>query len=376
MTAAWSSSGSSIRRASPADRAARTPAGLARLIELAELLQAAVIDQNGRMNFPSRHPLNQSSRGRAAIAEADVIVGLELTDFWGTVHAMRDGLQKSTRRVAAKEARLVSVSTRDLSLKSNYQDFQRYPEVDLAIAADAETTLPALIEAVKPLLTGDRRRVFEERGKKLGDASRAALARAAADAGYAWNATPVSTARLSAEIWKAVQHEDWSLVSYLNPVSQWPMRLWNFDKHYQFIGGSGGSGIGYTAPGAVGAALANRKYGRLSVNIQTDGDLMYAPGVLWTAAHHRIPLLSVMHNNRAYHQETMHVQRMANRHNRGVDRATIGTLIDDPPIDFAKLAQSMGVYAEGPITNPNDLGPALARAVAVEIGRASCRERV
>jgi acetolactate synthase-1/2/3 large subunit len=101
------------------------------------------------------------------------------------------------------------------------------------------------------------------------------------------------------------------------------------------------------------------------VNIQTDGDLMYAPGILWTAAHHRIPILSVMHNNRAYHQETMHIQRMANRHNRGVDRAQIGTSIDEPAIDFAKLAQSMGVYAEGPITNPSALGPALARAVAV-----------
>ena len=101
------------------------------------------------------------------------------------------------------------------------------------------------------------------------------------------------------------------------------------------------------------------------MNIQNDGDLMYAPGVLWTAAHHQIPLLTVMHNNRAYHQEVMHIQRMANRRQRGIDRAHIGTTIDNPNIDFAKLAQGMGVYAEGPITNPNDLGPALKRALAV-----------
>jgi hypothetical protein len=37
----------------------------------------------------------------------------------------------------------------------------------------------------------------------------------------------------------------------------------------------------------VGAALANKKYGRLSIDIQCDGDLNYAPGVLWTAAHHK-----------------------------------------------------------------------------------------
>jgi thiamine pyrophosphate-dependent acetolactate synthase large subunit-like protein len=91
---------------------------------------------------------------------------------------------------------------------------------------------------------------------------------------------------------------------------------------------------------------------------------MYAPGVLWTAAHHRIPLLSVMNNNRAYHMETMHVQRMCNRRNRGIDRGRIGSTLTDPNLDYAKLAQSMGVYAEGPISNPNDLGPALKRAVA------------
>jgi len=133
---------------------------------------------------------------------------------------------------------------------------------------------------------------------------------------------------------------------------------------YQWLGHAGGGGIGYGAPSSVGAALANKKYGRFSVSLQTDGDLMYAPGVLWTAAHHRIPLLSVMLNNRAYHQEIMHVQRMCNQRNRGVDRGTMGSTLTDPNIDFAKLAQGLGVYADGPITDPKDLGPALRRAVA------------
>jgi acetolactate synthase-1/2/3 large subunit len=61
----------------------------------------------------------------------------------------------------------------------------------------------------------------------------------------------------------------------------------------------------------------------------------------------------------------MHLQRLGNRRNRGVDRAGIGTTITEPNIDYAKLAQSMGMSAEGPIENPADVGPALARAVAV-----------
>ena len=144
-----------------------------------------------------------------------------------------------------------------------------------------------------------------------------------------------------------------------------PSRLWNVDKHYRTISGGGAAGVGYGAPASVGAALAHRKHGRVCVSIQNDGDLMYGPGVLWTAAHHRIPLLTVMHNNRAYHQEVMHLQRMAGLHNRRMDTAYIGTTIDTPNVDFAKLAQSMGVWAEGPITDPAAIGRSLARAIAV-----------
>jgi acetolactate synthase-1/2/3 large subunit len=64
----------------------------------------------------------------------------------------------------------------------------------------------------------------------------------------------------------------------------------------------------------------------------------------------------------------MHLQRMSNRHNRGVTRAGIGTTITEPNIDFAKLAQSMGMHAEGPIADPKDLGPALQRAITVVEG--------
>ncbi len=348
-----------------ADRLARTPAGITKLIELAEALQAPVIDQHGRMNFPSSHPLNQSEGSGPLIANADVILGLELTDFWGTVSAFRDSLQRSSRSRIKPGTRLISITATDLFSKSNFQDSQRYPEVDVAMAADAEATLPALTEAVRKLVTDDRRRAFQERRTRFEQAHARSLEASRTEAAIAWDATPVSTARMAAEIWAQIKNEDWSLVSESGNSSGWAFRLWDFKKHYQHLGDSGGAGVGYGAPAAVGGALANKKYGRISVNIQGDGDLLYAPGVLWTAAHHRIPLLTVMHNNRAYHQEVMHLQRMANRHERGITRAHIGTTIDNPNVDFAKIAQGMGVYAEGPIADARDLGPALQRALAV-----------
>jgi acetolactate synthase I/II/III large subunit len=326
-----------------AGRAARTPNGIQLLVELAETLQAPVNGGGDRVNFPSRHPLAGNS-----IGVPDLILDLEV----------QGGPRSGGNRV-----KTVSITAADLFIKSNLQDFQHMAEVDLAIGADAEATLPALIEEVRRQLTTDRKRVLQERGAKLAEAHRQARAQAIESAAYGWDASPISLGRLSAELWAQIKNDDWSLVSWQGFISGWPGRLWNFDKHYRYIGGQGAGALGYGAPAAVGAALANRKYGRLSINIQTDGDLNYAPGVLWTAVHHRIPLLTIMHNNRAYHQEVMLVQRVASERNRGVDRVHIGTTLREPDIDYTKMAQGYGMYGEGPISDPKELAPAITRGL-------------
>jgi acetolactate synthase-1/2/3 large subunit len=351
------------------DRAARTPNGIKLLVELAELLNLPVVDQRNRMNFPNTHYLNQTGRARQLIGQADLVMGLELSDFWNTVNAYIDngeGLQEPGIKPGTK---LVSIGTGDYYLKSNYQDFQRYQAVDISIAGDAEATLPALIEAVKSSLTADRKAAIAKLADPMKKAWKDARDRSLVAATYAWDAVPISTGRLCAELWAAVKDTDWSFTGGEYNVSFWPSRLWPMERYYHHLGGPGGYGLGYNLPAAVGAALANKATGRLTVNIQTDGDLLYAPGALWTAVHHKIPLLSVMHNNRAYHQEVMHVQRMSNRRDRvaalGNDFGPIGTRIENPNVDFAKLAQSMGMWATGPVTDPKDLAAALKRAVEV-----------
>jgi thiamine pyrophosphate-dependent acetolactate synthase large subunit-like protein len=327
-----------------ATRAARTPNGMTLVVELAELLQAPVQGGGERVNIPSRHPL-----AGGPIGQPDVILNLEV---------------QGVPAPANPRAKVITISALDVFIRSNIQDFQHMPNADLAIAGDSEATLPLLIEEVRRAITPDRKRVFQERGAKLAEAHAKARRDAIEAAAYGWDSSPISLARLSAEVWNQVKDDDWSLVSWQGFISGWPGRLWNFDKHYRYIGGQGAGGMGYGAPAAVGAALANKKHGRLSINIQTDGDLNYAPSVLWTAAHHRIPLLTLMHNNRAYHQEVMFIQQMASERNRGADRAHIGTTISDPNIDYAKMAQAYGMYGEGPISSPADLGPAITRALA------------
>lgn len=347
-----------------AGRLARTPNGTKLLIELAETLQAPVNDQRNRMNFPTRHPLY----GVGRIQDADVILGLEVEDMWMLTHRVspinRIGMD-APRRIAKQNAKLISISCADMFQKSNYQDFARYNEVDMAIAGDGEATLPELIEACKKLITADRRRALQERGAKLAEAHKRMVEQNRQTAALGWDSSPLTTARVSAELWAQIKNEDWSLVGNDMFFGRWPSRLWNFDKHYQFIGGSGGEGVGYGAPAAVGAALANKKYGRLTINIQNDGDLNYAPGVLWTATHHKIPMLTVMHNNRGYHQEVMFVTTMAARANRDVSRAGIGTKLIDPNIDYASMAKAYGMQGIGPITNPADVAPAITRALQI-----------
>ncbi|HLK82145.1 MAG TPA: thiamine pyrophosphate-dependent enzyme [Xanthobacteraceae bacterium] len=355
-----------------ADRCARTANGMRLLVELAEALQAPVIDQRARMNMPNSHYLSQSERTAALISNADVIIGLELGDYWATVNAFidngHDGLGVNETRIKPG-TKLIGISSLGLVTKANYQDFQRFQSLDVDMAGDAEATLPALIEAVKAAIPNDRRAALEKRGEALRKAKADSHERTKAAAAAAWDASPISTARLSMEIYAQIKDLDYSLVSSGN-VSGWPNRLWRMDKHHNWLGGSGGAGQGYSAPAAIGAALGNRDIGgRFSVSIQADGDLMYTPGALWTAARHKIPILSVMHNNRGYHQEVMHVQRLANRRNRvaslGRDLGPIGTSIQNPDIDYATLAKSMGYWSAGPIKDPAELGPTLKRAVEV-----------
>jgi acetolactate synthase I/II/III large subunit len=331
------------------ERTVRTPDGRKLLTQLAEVLQAPV-NSNERMEIGNRHPL--AGNGGAGY-QPDVTLCLEVADVAATARANR-----------ARGAKTIAISSVDLFHKSNIQDFGHYAsDLDLDVGADAEATLPVLIEACQKLITADRKRTLQDRGAKIAAAHRAERRQAIEQGSAGWDASPVSLSRLCAELWPLIEKDDWSLVSWQGFISSWPGKLWNFDKHYQYIGGQGAGGIGYNAPASVGAALANRKYGRLSINIQCDGDLNYAPGVLWTAAHHKIPLLTIMHNNRGYHAEVMILERMASERNRGQDRCHIGTKLWEPNINYAKMAETYGLYGEGPISDPNDLAPALKRGL-------------
>ena len=121
--------------------------------------------------------------------------------------------------------------------------------------------------------------------------------------------------------------------------------------------------MGYGPGALVGGGLAARDRGEFAVGIIGDGDLMFAPGAIWTAVRHRIPMLVVVNNNRTYLNDEHHQAQVARDRGREAENAHVGTAIDDPVIDFASLARSQGAWATGPVVDPNELKDILKEAV-------------
>ncbi len=291
-----------------------------------------------------------------------MLLFLGVDDVWGVLNRVPDTVSRSARRVAKPDVTVISVAIDDYSARGNLQDQQHATDMDLPILGDPEATLPYLIDAVRSALDGAANDRIAQRAAAVKKDHAALRARAITDAAIGWDASPVNLARLTAELGSVMGHADTTVVTNSsNFLSAWPQRLWDITKWNQFQMNSGAGGLGFTTPSAIGAALANRRTGLTTIAFQTDGDFMYVNSSLWTMAHHKIPVMVVMHNNRAYHAEHMNIQTMANRRQRKVDDTGLGTTIVDPPIDYAMLARSMGVEGIGPVTDASTLRSALVR---------------
>ncbi|HEY1303878.1 MAG TPA: thiamine pyrophosphate-binding protein [Vicinamibacterales bacterium] len=341
----------------------RTPEGVKLSVQLAELVGAstATAATQGPMSFPQRHPLC----GPGANTSYDYTLGLEQAG--GTVSLVGPSL-----------ATLLSRDPTNIGFGGIAPGVSRAggggrggrggAPAGRTVDVDAEASLPAIIDEVKRQMSPDKQRVIQERTTKHAAANQDvrvdALKRALEQRRAGWDASPISTARLYAELWPLIVDEDWILASPSNFSGGHNGQLWDHNKPYSYLGGQGAGGMGYGAPASVGAALAAKGRKQIVINVQTDGDLNYAPGVLWTAQHHQLPMLTVMHNNRAWHQELMFVEYMCGVRGRGTERGHIGTTLRDPFIDYRMMAAAYGMAGEGPITDPLKLGPALKRGLA------------
>jgi thiamine pyrophosphate-dependent acetolactate synthase large subunit-like protein len=331
------------------------------LLALAERLAAAVVDLGGR-SFPVEHWADQSGAWHATLAEADLVVALEMRDVsWGLTTV--DLEDRGTAPLTSPGCRVVSVGLAELRHRGFLELEAFAPGVE---RITAEVTcflgeLDAEVAGAQP----DPGRVAARRGRlEAAHAEQRASARAQALA--AASASPIAPAHLAAALGRALEGHDWQLANGL--LGGWPRRLWPMRDESSYLGRSGGEGLGYGLPASLGAALAQRDSGRLVVDIQADGDLMYVPEALWTAAHHELPLLVVVHNNRTYGKDELHQAEVARARGRDDDAPPRGIRLEAPEIDFAGLARAQGVQAVGPIEDPDGLDAVLEEAVGTVVG--------
>jgi acetolactate synthase I/II/III large subunit len=348
-----------------AESLGRHPAATPLLCRLAERLAAPMIDlaseSEGRPSVPSRHPLDMTGARQEIVAEADVVLALDVTNFLGALGQV-DRATRAVRRFN-EAAKVIAISLDDYALRSWAHTYQSLAPVDLPIAADSALVLPYLLSAVEDRLKHDRRAA--ERRQR---ADRVAARHAALQ--HEWEGTarleralsPLTPAAFAAAVWDVLKDEDWALAN--GTAKGWARRLWDWQPERTY-GGSGGAGLGYGLPAALGVTLAHRGTGKVCVNLQSDGDALYVPSALYTAAHHRLPLLTVMFNNRTYGNDEEHQETVAKVRGRPVENKVVGIRIDHPAPDFARLAQGFGVWSEGPIDTGEALGPALKRALRV-----------
>jgi thiamine pyrophosphate-dependent acetolactate synthase large subunit-like protein len=352
----------------------RTSGGTEALQALVELLGIAVLEQGAAFNLPNRHPLNLSGANTDVLKDADLVVSVDVRDIEAVLKRpvsepgivptglprTPSGYNRRYESLTSAGTKFIRIGVADYGVKSWPSSYGRLYPADIAILGDATQVLRQLVRLCQEGMTGAVRSRVAARSARAEKLHASVYERFQKDLQERWWAQkPTSTARLAAEIWETIKGEDWVLAH--GSLSGWERRLWEMTEGSRCIAGGGGTGTGMGV--ALGVALAFRGTGKVCVSIQNDGDLLYTPGSLWTAASHDIPMLVVMFNNQSYYQDVGHQTAITKIRQRPLDLVGVGVNLDRPATDFAMLARSFNLYGDGPIVDSEAIRPALARGL-------------
>ncbi|MFN4283393.1 MAG: thiamine pyrophosphate-binding protein [Alphaproteobacteria bacterium] len=334
-------------------RGSRAQDAWERRVALAELIGAPVVTSlRERAVFPTEHPLHVGPpsgwlRGapKEAIAKADLIVALDWIDLGGY-------LQQLKKDSAAIGAKIVHVSLESVLHNGWNMDYFALPPADISIMAGADAFVGQLLDAVNA----------ETNGKPRWNGERSAPLPTAA--GYSAKADELLTPHDIEVALSELRETSNEALTLAHTTIGWASTNFHFRGPLDYLGHDGGAGLAAGPGHTIGAALALKDSGRVTVAVLGDGDFLQGATALWTAAHYSIPALFVVSNNRSNFNDEIHQEAVAKVRGRPVENRWVGQRIDDPAPDLAGMARSQGVEAEGPIKTKTELLAAMKRGVA------------
>ena len=307
----------------------------AELKELAELLAAPVCTSlEGKSAFDETHPLALGSGGAAIpgqlrhfLDKADLIFGIGCS-FGETAFGVRMPTGKTVIHATLDPA-----------------DFNKSVPCAQALAGDAKLTLAALVEACRALLPAPR--------------DHSAVTREIADVEKAWLAewlpllecdeAPLSPYRVLWDLQKTVDvantiitHDAGSPRDQLTP-------FWKSITPLSYLGWGKSTQLGYGLGLAMGARLACPD--KLCINVWGDAAIGFTGMDFETAVRERLPILSILLNNKAMAIE-LPVMPVATERYRATDISG----------DYAAFARALGGHGER-VTRPEEIVPAIRRAL-------------
>lgn len=323
-----------VARAAELIRAARNPiifAGdcianadaFAEMVAFAEAVGAPVHLEGmaNRAAFPSNHPLyagtvpRMTPAVRAATQPHDLVISIGadlLTQSQATgVEALEPGKP------------LVHLDDNPWEIGKNFP-------ATAAIQGCPKATLPELTRQVAGC--GASRRAGVE--ARIAEARAALLAKAEA----AMDASPMDPMAVLKRLGEVMPDDAIIIEELLSSGMNMVRQLLPATRPDSWFGMRGG-GIGVALPQAAAMKLANPD--RPVVALSGDGSLMYSAAALWTLAHYRLPVVTIVFNNSSYRilkQRTRAIGDHSAREGRFVAMD-----LTEPAIDFMALAAAHGV---------------------------------
>jgi acetolactate synthase-1/2/3 large subunit len=345
-----------------ADRFGAHPSALPLLVQLAELLAMPVVSLGGRTSFPTPHAYDFYGYQSQLLPTADVVLGLDVLDLDGAMRVRSSGTARDRGAPAAHHQSVIHVSLDELVHRGGPADYQPLPPVDVPMLVRSDIALPFILDECRAQLDGTSRERVERRRQWLSARQDELRARRKQLVETRWQGSGISETRLLAEVWQAVKEYPFVFTYDHERLRQEAPGVATLSGPEVYLGYGGGAAVGAGPGVAAGAALALKDSGKLPVAVLGDGEMLASIQALWTAAHHRLPGLWIVDNNRSYFNDEMHQRGVAVERDRPVENRGVAVRIEDPEPDFASLARGCGIDGIGPIKDPAELPSVLAQA--------------